>query len=41
LVLSLITCFFLTWLTQHFKIMTIMLNPISYLFNKYKRFKIN
>ena len=36
LILSLTTCFFLTWLAHHFKIMTIMLNPISYFIRKYK-----
>lgn len=32
--ISLIICFGLAWLTQCFKIMTIMLNPISYIINK-------
>lgn len=30
-VISIFTCFSLAWLTQHFKIMTIMLNPISFI----------
>lgn len=36
LVISIITCFFLAWVTQQFKIMTIMLNPITFILNKYK-----
>lgn len=35
-IISLVICFSLAWLTQHLKIMTIMLNPISYIINKSK-----
>lgn len=33
---AIILCFSLAWLTQHFRIMTIMLNPITYIISKYK-----
>lgn len=32
---AIILCFSLTWLTQHFKLMTIMLNPITYIINNF------
>lgn len=34
--LSIVICFGLAWLTQHFKILTIMLNPFSYIIKSYK-----
>ena len=40
---AIILCFSLTWLTQHFKLMTIMLNPITYIINNFipsKRWRI-
>jgi fucose 4-O-acetylase-like acetyltransferase len=36
---AIILCISLTWLTQHFKLMTIMLNPITYIISKYKFYK--
>ena len=38
LVISILVCFSLAWLTQHFKIITIILNPITYIINKYKSY---
>ena len=36
MIVSIIICFLLAWLTQRVKIMTIMLNPITYILNNYK-----
>lgn len=38
-IISIIICFSIVWLTQHFKFMTIMLNPITYFLNRYTYYK--
>lgn len=37
LVISIIICFSLAWLTQHYNVMTIMLNPFTYIITKYTK----